>query len=316
MQDKSNYNNPNNPIISQGLQDFINSMVQEIVLRGESFEKNQKWLKKYSENEGLNYEKLEQNFEDLFELIGDYQKMQLPSLKKVITKQAEICFVNFDILENLPSKETTFSTKIDSPGITQFIPNFKTIKIGTQIWMAENLNVENFRNSVPIQEAKTREEWILARKNKQPAWCYYDNNPENGKKYGKLYNWHAVSDSNGLPPLGWHIPGDMEWTILTDHLGGFDVGGKLKEQGTSHWKSHNLGTTNESGFSALPGGCRCESGSFDDIANLGFWWTSTENNSYHAWERLIYSAYNSVNRSNSNKGCGYSIRCIMDTPKS
>jgi len=96
---------------------------------------------------------------------------------------------------------------------------FKTVEIGEQVWMAENLNVSTFRNGDPIPQARTQEEWKKAGENKQAAWCYYDNNPANGKKYGKLYNYYATSDPRGLAPNGWHIPTDSEWKTLIKYLG-------------------------------------------------------------------------------------------------
>lgn len=104
---------------------------------------------------------------------------------------------------------------------------FKTIAIGTQTWMAENLNVDRFRNGDPIPEAKSDAEWKLAGINKQPAWCYYNNDPKNGEKYGKLYNWYAVNDPRGLAPEGYVIPTKENWETLKAFLG--DHGGlKLK----------------------------------------------------------------------------------------
>ncbi len=127
----------------------------------------------------------------------------------------------------------------------------QTVTIGTQVWMSKNLDVAKFRNGDPIPEAKTDEEWYKAVKNKQPAWCYYENDPANGAKYGKLYNWYAVNDSRGLAPVGYHIPSDAEWTQLTDYLGGRDVaGGKMKS--TTGWKAPNKDASNSSGFSGLP----------------------------------------------------------------
>jgi uncharacterized protein (TIGR02145 family) len=126
----------------------------------------------------------------------------------------------------------------------------KELKIGTQVWTTENLNVSKFRNGDSIPEVKTHEEWIKAIKNKQPAWCYCANDPANGKLYGKLYNFYSVIDSRGLAPAGWHIPSDNEWTTLIDFLG--TVPGK-KMKSTSGWTKGS--GTNESGFSALPGGC-------------------------------------------------------------
>ena len=134
----------------------------------------------------------------------------------------------------------------------------QTITIGTQVWMTKNLDVATFRNGDPIPQAKTDEEWEKAGENQQPAWCYYDNDPANGAKYGKLYNWYAVNDSRGLAPVGYHIPSDAEWTILTDFLGGEKVAG-TKMKSTDFWADYegNSGNgTNESGFSGLPGGYR------------------------------------------------------------
>jgi uncharacterized protein (TIGR02145 family) len=104
--------------------------------------------------------------------------------------------------------------------------NYKTVVIGSQTWMAENLNVSKFRNGDLIPEAKTKEDWEQAGKNKQPAWCYYNNDPTNSAKFGILYNWYAVNDPRGLSPAGYHVPTDAEWTSLTTFLGGVEAAGK------------------------------------------------------------------------------------------
>ena len=113
MQDKSSYTSPNKPQITQGLQDFINAMVEEIVFKGESFEKSKKWLKKYSESDGMNYVELEKNLQVFFEFVGDYQKTQLASLKRIITSQAEICFVSNDILEKIQFNAEASQKKVE-----------------------------------------------------------------------------------------------------------------------------------------------------------------------------------------------------------
>ena len=100
------------------------------------------------------------------------------------------------------------------------------VKIGKQIWMSKNLDVDRFRNGDPIPHAQTVEEWVNAGVNEQPAWCYYNNDPKNGKKYGKLYIYYAVGDSRGLAPQGYHVPSDSEWDILTVFLGSSDIAGK------------------------------------------------------------------------------------------
>jgi TolA-binding protein len=113
--------------------------------------------------------------------------------------------------------------------------SYKSVKIGTQTWMAENLNVSTFRNGDPIMEAKTNEEWEKAGKEGKPAWCNYENDPKNGAKYGKLYNWYAVNDPRGLAPAGWHVPSDAEWTTLGDQLGD-EASNKMKS--TSGWNGY------------------------------------------------------------------------------
>jgi len=185
------------------------------------------------------------------------------------------------------------------------------ITIGKQVWMSENLNVDKFRNGDTIPEAKTVEEWEKANEYQQPVWCYYDNDPANGAKYGKLYNWYAVNDSRGLAPAGYHIPSDAEWTILTNYLGGMDLaGGKMKS--TSGWYAPNEGASNSIGFSGLPGGYRYGSGSFYGIAKFGYWWSSAESNTDDAWDRDLNYDDGSVSRSSSNKEEGLSVRCLRD----
>ncbi len=184
------------------------------------------------------------------------------------------------------------------------------VAIGKLVWMTENLNVDTFRNGEPIPEVKTNEEWQKAGKNKQPAWCYYDNDPANGKKYGKLYNWFAVNDPRGLAPEGWKIPSDEEWKTLTDHLGGKDAAG-TKMKSTSGW-IYNGNGTNESGFSGLPGGGRYPSGPFNFIGKDCYWWSSTENNTAIAWFRYLSYLNGGLDRKSINKGEGLSVRCLRD----
>jgi uncharacterized protein (TIGR02145 family) len=230
----------------------------------------------------------------------------------------------------------------------------QTITIGTQVWMTKNLDVATFRNGDPIPQAKTNEEWIKAGENQQPAWCYYDNAPANGAKYGKLYNWYAVNDSRGLAPVGYHIPSDAEWTKLTDFLGGESVAG-TKMKSKSGWNSYTTGGsktcpncvnwnaeyrrkvpchtcqdtrsvpapkvtnsgngTNTSGFSGIPGGDRYGTGTFFDIGQTGFWWSSTESTTTSAWNRNLSYRGGDVYRhggSYGEKEKGVSVRCIKD----
>lgn len=186
-----------------------------------------------------------------------------------------------------------------------------TIKIGLQTWAGRNLDTETFRNGDNIPEANSDEEWKKAEKDKTPAWCYYDNDPENGKKYGKLYNWYAVNDSRGLAPKGYHVPTAAEWESLVLHLGGNSTAGqKLKSK--KGWLENGNGT-DESGFFGVPGGARYDFGSFDDVGYTANWWTSTQQEITIGLNGLVWYSNNFVNTDNTNgPNAGLSVRCLKD----
>lgn len=198
---------------------------------------------------------------------------------------------------------------------------YKTIKTGNQVWMAENLDATKYRNGDAIPNIKDTEKWGNVNSG---ACCYYDNSTKNGKIYGRLYNWYAVTDPRGLAPEGWHIPSDEEWKDLEIYLGmrqaetnykawrGTGEGGKLKEPGTAHWKTPNEGATNETGFTALPGGYRDVCGDFFVLGYAGYFWSSTEQAKYFAWYRSLYHSYSKIHRTNGYVGDGFSVRCIKD----
>jgi uncharacterized protein (TIGR02145 family) len=186
----------------------------------------------------------------------------------------------------------------------------QSVTIGKQVWMTQNLDVSTFRNGDPIPEAKTEGDWKAYNQAGEPAWCYYNNDPTNGVKYGKLCNWYAVSDTRGLPPKGWHIPSDQEWTVLVDYLGGQEkAGAKMKSK--DGWIENGNGT-NSSGFSGLPGGFRSDDGIFFAIGSSVSWWSSTEDHTNDAWLRSLSYLNGTVNRTNYVKGLGLSIRCLRD----
>ena len=187
---------------------------------------------------------------------------------------------------------------------------FPEVSIGTQVWMDKNLDVATFRNGDLIPQAKTVEEWKKAGETQQPAWCYYDNDPANGQKYGKLYNWYAVNDARGLAPQGYHIPTDAEWTTLTTYLGGKEVAG-TKMKSISGWNENGNGS-NESGFNGLPGGYRYKDGAFYFVGDFGFWWSSTEYTTGTAWNRNLVFGHGSVSSGNGAKGDGFYVRCLRD----
>lgn len=200
----------------------------------------------------------------------------------------------------------TYGTMTDQDGNT-----YKTIKIGTQTWMAENLQTTKYRNGDPIPNVTDNDAWINLTTG---AYCNYDNDAAIGKVYGHLYNWYAATDSRNIAPTGWHVPTDEEWTILTDYLGGeFAAGYKLTENGTGYWATPVSGTTNESGFTALPAGWRSYIGTYFTIGYSGAWWSVTEYSTSHARGRSMYSGLN-ISRSfyGDGKFLGFSVRCLKD----
>ncbi|NQT24824.1 fibrobacter succinogenes major paralogous domain-containing protein [candidate division KSB1 bacterium] len=181
---------------------------------------------------------------------------------------------------------------------------YKTVKIGNQWWMAENLTVTHYRNGDKIPGLTDDDEWD----NNNGAYCYYNNDKTNIEIYGRLYNWFAVDDSRNLAPEGWHVPSDDEWQVLVDYLGGDTLaGGKMKSSGTIE------GATNENGFSALPGGYRYNHGTFDGLGTNPYFWSSTESSGGNAWHRYLYYDNSNVYRDDSGwKQAGYSVRCVKD----
>ena len=188
---------------------------------------------------------------------------------------------------------------------------YKTVTIGTQVWMVENLKTTKYRNGDPIPHVLVNTTWAALTNG---AYCWYNNDiTANKATYGALYNWFTVIDKRHIAPSGWHVPTDGEWAILTTFLGGKSfAGGKLKETLTSHWSSPNTGATNNSGFTALPGGYRDKFGVFSMVGNIGGWWASTQYSKSVAWYR--YVDYNSsiVYSCSSYKNSGFSVRCIKD----
>ena len=188
---------------------------------------------------------------------------------------------------------------------------FKTVQIFNQIWNAENLSIDRFRNGDIIPEARTSEEWRIAGENKQPVWCYYNNDPKNGEIYGKLYNWYAVNDPRGLAPVGFHMPTDAEWTVLTNYLGGEKVAG-VKLKSLQGWANGGNGS-NSSNFNSLPGGSRLLAGNFSGISKESYWWTFSESLADSGWARCLRFDKAKVVRSSRNfKGKGCYVRCVRD----
>jgi len=194
---------------------------------------------------------------------------------------------------------------------------YNTISINGQIWMKENLNVTHYSNGDPIPDVINDTEWWSL---SSGAYCDYDNNPDNSKIYGRLYNWFAVNDSRNLCPQGWHVPSYQEWESLIQFLGGDTfAGGKLKEDGTSHWGSPNTGATNLSGFTALPAGNRLKV-SLDGVffseyyfmGGYGILWTSPETTQTTATVVQLGFMSDRVEYYQEQKFSSCSVRCLKN----
>jgi uncharacterized protein (TIGR02145 family) len=194
---------------------------------------------------------------------------------------------------------------------------YKTVMIGNQIWMAENLKTTKFSDGTAIPLITDMSRWEALT---TPGYCWYDNDITNKDIYGALYNWYVVgAKANGknLCPMGWHVPSNIEWTTLITHLGGESVaGGKLKSTGTIErgdglWRTPNKGATNQTEFSALPGGSRTMDGTYQEIGINGNWWSTTVP-SYVWLMYLYYDRANVLRSPNGGKRAGLSVRCIKD----
>jgi uncharacterized protein (TIGR02145 family) len=208
-------------------------------------------------------------------------------------------------------------TDAADPGILTDIDGntYMTVRIGKQVWMAENLKVTHYKNGNVIRNVKSNSEWLELTTG---ACCSYNNTDEFVPIYGRLYNGYAVKDIQGLAPKGWHIPTDWEWSELVTFLGGDSIAnGKLKEIGISHWIPPNKDANNASGFSALPGGQRngydgnyCEKGYEGSFWNSTSFWLPLANKDV-IWMRTIYFDREG-GRYYASKIDGYSVRCVRD----
>jgi len=242
--------------------------------------------------------------EDEYDVIADINEDGVLNVLDVVI------LVNL-ILDNIPNDTVT-----DIDGNI-----YETVQIGDQLWMAENLKVTHYQNSDEIPYIYNDPQY--------GAYINYSNNADNVAVYGRLYNWFAVNDERGLCPDNWHVPSDDEFKSLEMYLGmseseangeglrGTDEGGQLKEEGNEHWNSPNTGGTNESGFTALPGGNRryetyTNQEIFCCLNRYGFFWSSSEVYTVNAWYRVFSFDYSESNRYHLSKTNAFSIRCVED----
>lgn len=183
---------------------------------------------------------------------------------------------------------------------------YKTLIIGNQTWLAENLK---YLPAVfePATSSQTDSRYYVYGYNGTVVSEAIATS--NYNTYGVLYNWPAALVAC---PAGWHLPSDAEWTQLTTFLGESNAGGKLKETGTTHWKDPNFAATNETGFTALPGGYCFSGSSFKDLGITGYWWSATEANSSGAWYRGMGNNYSDLIKISNFKNLGYSVRCVKN----
>jgi len=194
---------------------------------------------------------------------------------------------------------------------------YPSVTIGTQEWMAINLATTKYRNGDPIPNITDDLTWSGLNTG---AYCLYRNDSTYLVTYGLLYNWYAVNDTRNIAPEGWHVPTDDEWAILINYLGGEAVAAdKLKEAGFSHWYldgSCSTFSTNETGFTALPGGIRTKNDPntwyFAYIGQAGYWWSSIDASPTGALDRGMARFNGLVTRNEVDKKLGLSIRCIKD----
>jgi len=187
--------------------------------------------------------------------------------------------------------------------------SYHVIRIGTQLWTRENLKTTNLNDGTDITLVTSNVTWSTLT---TPAYCWYNNNEVPYKAtYGALYNWYAVNTGR-LCPAGWHVSTDDEYITLENYLGGASpAGGRMKETGTAHWLAPNLGATNISEFTALPGGWRLNTGTFESISAYGYWWSSTEL-APNAWYRRIWYNDDKIFRDFKDEKYGMSVRCVKN----
>lgn len=220
---------------------------------------------------------------------------------------------------------TTVTLSVNIPGassVTDIDGNtYPTVQIGTQLWMKENLRTTKYSDGTDIPLVTDNSEWASNYNSGTtlPMMSWYDNDQATytANKFGVLYNGYSVNPTtNGnknVCPISWHVPSDVEWTTLTDYLGGASVaGGKMKSIGTQYWQSPNLDATNESDFSSFPSGYRTRYGDFGTIGYVGYWWSPHENSTDNARANFLFSEHGYTSWSFIGEDYGFSVRCIKD----
>lgn len=217
----------------------------------------------------------------------------------VISSQYGCTFTGY-LMDNNGGSSSSIVKDVDNNEYT-------TVQIGNQTWMVENLRTTRLNDGVPITYTSDNTAWSAL---STPSYCWYDNDISNKTAYGALYNWSAAKEPK-LCPAGWRVPTLEDWNTLIIFIGGESTaGGKLKESGITHWKSPNTGATNESGFTALPGGCRYNTGTYANLGDNGNYWTSTQISEVESWYLDLFFQYANIVKTNESKKSGFSVRCV------
>jgi len=234
---------------------------------------------------------------------------------KLLTLLIIIICGNYSIMIYAQKEHGTFTDNQDGH-------TYKWVRIGNQIWMAENLRATNYSNGDLIPDGTGKGD--ITRESNPKYWFAYDDNLNNVSTYGRLYTWYAITDGRNVCPTGWHVPGDDEWKELEVYLGmaqakadgtewrGTNEGDKLKYDDIDYWPTPILEATNSSGFSALPSGMRSSENTSKSLGNYGYWWSSTEESDKSAWGRGLGHGKSEVYRNSADKSFGFSIKCIWD----
>ena len=267
-------------------------------------------VEKLSSNKAVNLKTIKNDTKGVFNAIDmDYNDGNRLEFTGISGNYSTIIM---DVPES--SKTITFNFIACMDGDNNHYP---VVEIGTQIWMAENLKTTSYNDETSIPEVTNNTDWENLT---TPAYCWYDNDETTYKaSRGALYNWYTVNTGN-LCPQGWRVPSDADWHTLAlyldpnailDTFESVTAGGKLKETGTTHWKSPNTGATNETGFSAVPGGYR-DSGVFGSISDVGNWWSSTVQEGDNVFYRAMDTNTSNLLMLYHPKTCGFSDRCLKD----
>jgi uncharacterized protein (TIGR02145 family) len=234
-------------------------------------------------------------------------------------------FLSITVFIGCKKKNNSTDNSPSGPTVTDIDGNvYHTVVIGTQTWMVENLKVKHYRNGDPILNGSGLDKLI----NDTAGIIYaYDNSEANVQVYGWLYNWYAVADARSVAPIGWHVPSDGDYTTLVANLGGNYLltngdtmaGGEMKEAGVTHWGNihyPNVGASNTSGWTGLPGGSIDAGSVYDGLGNYGIWWTTTTlegtNPLKWAYSMRLLCTDKSARRGTWFKTSAYSIRCLSD----